>query len=238
MVSIRMPRSTALLVGDADLAVGEVAQPAVHQLARPARGAEGQVVGVDRQHRQPAAARRRAPRRRRSRRGRPRPRRTTGRGRPCPGGSGSPGHGASARASRWRARRRGRPRTPASSTMVCALSDEAVGGRAAAPRAIGSGSPARISPAAWPSPIRSTSRSSDRLLGAAAPREQVGQQQLGVELDDPHEQLVVAQRPDRRDHLVDQSGQAVARGGCAATTSVHSRVIRSPSRVGMSGQAR
>ena len=42
------------LVGDADLAVGEVAQAAVHQLGRPARGAERQVVGVDGQHREPA----------------------------------------------------------------------------------------------------------------------------------------------------------------------------------------
>ena len=35
------------LVGDADLAVGEVAQAAVDQLGGPARRAEGEVVGVD-----------------------------------------------------------------------------------------------------------------------------------------------------------------------------------------------
>ena len=45
------------LVGDADLAAGQVAQAAVHELGRPARGAEGQVVGVDGEHRQAAADR-------------------------------------------------------------------------------------------------------------------------------------------------------------------------------------
>ena len=40
------------LVGDADLTRGEVAQPAVDELGRPARGAEREVVGVDGEHRQ------------------------------------------------------------------------------------------------------------------------------------------------------------------------------------------
>ena len=35
------------LVGDVELALGEVAQPAVHELGAPAAGAEGDVVGVD-----------------------------------------------------------------------------------------------------------------------------------------------------------------------------------------------
>ncbi len=42
------------LVGDADLAVGEVAQPAVHELAGPSRRPEREVVGVDGEHGQPA----------------------------------------------------------------------------------------------------------------------------------------------------------------------------------------
>ena len=45
------------LVGDADLSGGEVAQAAVDQLARPARRTEGEVVGVDREHGQPAGDR-------------------------------------------------------------------------------------------------------------------------------------------------------------------------------------
>ena len=53
------------LVGDADLAVGEVAQAAVHQLGRPARRTEREVVGVDRQHGQAARRPRRGRRRRR-----------------------------------------------------------------------------------------------------------------------------------------------------------------------------
>ncbi len=38
------------LVGDRELALGEVAQAAVDELGRPARRAEGEVVGVDREH--------------------------------------------------------------------------------------------------------------------------------------------------------------------------------------------
>ena len=45
------------LVGDRDLAVGEVAQPAVHQLGRPPRRAEREVVGVHGQHGQAAGDR-------------------------------------------------------------------------------------------------------------------------------------------------------------------------------------
>jgi hypothetical protein len=44
-------------VGDADLAAGQVAQAAMHELRRPARGAERQVVRVDGEHRQAAADR-------------------------------------------------------------------------------------------------------------------------------------------------------------------------------------
>ena len=54
MTSIRMPALDGTLVGDADLAVGEVAQPAVDELAGPARRAEREVVGVDGEHGQPA----------------------------------------------------------------------------------------------------------------------------------------------------------------------------------------
>ena len=42
------------LVRDADLAVGEVAQPAVDELRAPARGPEREIVGVDRGDGQPA----------------------------------------------------------------------------------------------------------------------------------------------------------------------------------------
>ena len=42
----------------------------------------------------------------------------------------------------------------------------------------------------------------DQLLRAAAPGEQVGEDQLGVELDDPDEQLVLAQLPDGADDRV------------------------------------
>ncbi len=45
------------LVGDADLAGGQVAKAAVHELRGPARGAEGQVVRIDGEHRVPAADR-------------------------------------------------------------------------------------------------------------------------------------------------------------------------------------
>ena len=38
------------LVGDVELALGQVAQPAVHQLGAPAAGAEGDVLGVDGDH--------------------------------------------------------------------------------------------------------------------------------------------------------------------------------------------
>ncbi len=46
-----MPRSTALSWATPTWPLREVAQPAVHQLGRPARGAEGEVVGVDGEHR-------------------------------------------------------------------------------------------------------------------------------------------------------------------------------------------
>ena len=51
------PALDRTLVGDPDLAVGEVAQAAVDELAGPARRAEGQVVGVDGEHAQPAGDR-------------------------------------------------------------------------------------------------------------------------------------------------------------------------------------
>ena len=44
-------------MGDADLADGQVAEPAVHQLGGPPRRAEGEVVGVDGEHGQPAGHR-------------------------------------------------------------------------------------------------------------------------------------------------------------------------------------
>ena len=82
----------------------------------------------------------------------------------------------------------------------------------------------------------------DQVLRAAATGEEVGEDQLGVELDDPHEQLVLAQRPDGAD---DALGDPVAarcrcrwRATWAVTTPAHSRVIRSPSSVGMSAQVR
>ena len=45
----------------------------------------------------------------------------------------------------------------------------------------------------------------DRVLRATPAGEQVGEQQLGVELDDAQEQLVVAQRADRPDDPVDEA---------------------------------
>ena len=50
----QQPALDGTLVGDADLPVGEVPQPAVHRLERPPRRTEGQVVGVDGDHGQPA----------------------------------------------------------------------------------------------------------------------------------------------------------------------------------------
>ena len=87
----------------------------------------------------------------------------------------------------------------------------------------------------------------DGLLATAPAGEQVGEQQLGVELDDAHEQLVVAQGPGGRHDLGRQpvgrasrsSPSATSQSDTArATTSPHSRVIRSPSTAGMSGHAR
>ena len=81
----------------------------------------------------------------------------------------------------------------------------------------------------------------DRLLRAAAPRQQVRQQQLGVELDDAHEQLVLAKRPHGTqggaDDPLDRPG-LLAPASAAATTAPHSRVIRSPSSWPMSDHER
>ena len=81
------------------------------------------------------------------------------------------------------------------------------------------------------------------LLAAAATREQVGEQQLGVELDDPDEQLVVAQPGDGVDETRGRGRRPGSLGRSArarvpATTTPHSRVIRSPRSCGMSDQAR
>ena len=57
MTSMRMPRSTALSWATPTWPGGEVAQAAVHELGGPARRAEGEVVLVDREHRQAAGDR-------------------------------------------------------------------------------------------------------------------------------------------------------------------------------------
>ena len=114
------------------------------------------------------------------------------------------GHGASARESSSRSSASSSASVTSSSTMVCADSTKpCVASRSA--RAIAVGLPARIAPDAWPARICSLGDREDRVLGAAAAREQVGQQQLGVELDDAQEQLVVAQRADGADDPVDEA---------------------------------
>jgi hypothetical protein len=53
----------------------------------------------------------------------------------------------------------------------------------------------------------------DRLLAAATAGQQVGQEELGVQLDDPHEQLVVAQGTGGGHHLGDEAVRGGRRRG-------------------------
>ena len=128
-----------------------------------------------------------------------------------------------------------------SSTIVCAEITKPWAASTSA-RAIAVGSPSRTSPAGLAGDDRVVGDREDQVLRAAAARQQVGEDQLGVELDDPHEQLVVAERPDRADDAADEPIDGGRLRACpataVATTPAHSRVIRSPSSCGMSGQVR
>ncbi len=200
------------LVGHVELGASEVAQPAVDELGAPPAGAEGHVVRVDGHHVEPAGG---------GVEGHPR----AGDAEPDhehvgalgqvveADGEATPVMAPGSAAPAARARRRGRPRRrrgpSEESTMVCAESVNPWQA-SSSERARRSGSPARTEPPAWPSPDEVGEHGGDRLLAAPSAVEQVGQQQLGVDVEDPAQQLVGAQAADRGDHACGDPVERVA----------------------------
>ena len=112
----------------------------------------------------------------------------------------------------------------------------------AGPGRAGPGRPSRTVPSAWPAPMALAEQVEHQVLVPAAALEQVGQQQLGVDLDDAHEHRVGAQRGDRARHALDDRVPGLrSRRRPSSASSIsppHSRTSRSASSVCMSGQRR
>ncbi len=203
------------LVGDVQLTLGQVAQSAVHQLRAPPAGAERHVLGIDGHHVEPAGGG---------------VERNTGAGDAEPdhqhvGGLGDVGeadldlpggHGRRNRSTRWPSSV-SKALTSASRDGVPA-SHCGVGHRVRGEREAVAGQHQRareqvgfaVADRAVPLALADQSREArgEVVLAASAAVEQVGQQHLGVEVDDPPQQLVGAQATDRRD---DPRGDPVQR---------------------------
>ena len=210
------PALDRALVGDADLPVGEVAQTTVDQLRGPAGRAEREVVGVHGQDRQPPGDG---------------VERDTGAGDPEAdddqvdvgrdvGQAGRDPGGRQKQDERVMGERPGeqQPQLGIELGLGDVVVDHgvrrehvAVGGQQE-----GAGDGRRVAGAdrsgGLAGPDLLLGDRQDRVLGATPAGEQVGQQQLGVELDDAQEQLVVAQRADRPDDPVDEARDRVAVG--------------------------
>ena len=239
------PALDGTLVGHVELALGEVAQAAVDQLGAPPAGAEGDVVGVDGDHVEAAAG-----------------------GVERDSGAGdaeaddedvrglgdlveahvdASGHGCEVpldeqRSSASSAETSASPSgAGVRSTMVCADSVKPWAA-STSERARTTGSPRPDGAVLLALGDERRQPLGDHLLAAAAPVEQVGEQHLGVDVDDPAEQGVLAQRLHGRDDAAADpraGGRSASSAPTAcSTTTPHSRVIRSASRVWVSGQRR
>ena len=234
------------LVGDADLAVGEVAQPAVDQLGGPAGGAEGEVVGVDGEHGQAAgdgvegdagagdAEADRRPGRRRSGSVRPRPARDPR----VVGGHGGQRSGVS---EQRRSSASSSSSVTSSSTIVCADSTKPWAASSSA-RAIAVGLPG-ADRARRPGRPRICSRGERRgsrpgsgrggRAGRAAAARGRARRSAGTARCRAARGRCRRSSPTSRS-TVGAVGSSAA--SASATTPPHSRVIRSPSSCGMSAR--
>ena len=235
------------LVGHVELALGQVAQAAVHQLGAPPAGAEGDVVGVDGDdveapaggvERDSGAGDAEAD-----------DQHVRGLGDLVEAHVDATGHGCEVPLDEQRqlgVERRdvrvARGGAAPVSTMVCADSVKpwaASTSDRASDRGV-AGADGAVLLALGDERRQALG---DHLLAAAAPVEQVGEQHLGVDVDDPAEQRVLAQCLHGRDDAAADPARGSALG-CRGVGhglldhAPHSRVIRSASRVWVSGQRR
>ena len=196
------------LVRQPEVPGGQVAQPAVYQLRTPPRGAEGQIVRVERGDRQAAGGGVEG---------------HAGAGdaeaddeqidEPAAGQVGQVTGAAVGRQGRLhgvryrsRSSRRSASRsaTPTSSAMVPAEITNPCVVRSTA-RASSAASAARTRAVGLTPPDVVGEPGEDAVLAGPAPVDQVGQQGLRIDVDDAPEHRVFAQRADRADHAVDDA---------------------------------